>query len=93
MANDSLARELIKQTGCYSLVGPAARINFDDSAAFWVIFYHLLFKQDQRRMKHRDIEFSVAELSMLFNEPVNYFRKTDTLARGFRRVLKKPRQG
>lgn len=92
MANATLAGELLKETGCYSLVGPAAAINFDDSAAFWVTFYHLLFKQDQRRMKHRDIEFYVAQLSTLFNEPVAYFRKDDARVKGYRRVLKKPRQ-
>ena len=92
MANNALAGELLKDTGCYSLIGPTAKINFDDSAAFWVTFYHLLFKQDQRRMKHRDIEFYVAELSTLFNEPVAYFRKNDAITKGYSRVLKKPRQ-
>lgn len=90
MANDALARHLLKDTGCYSLVGPADKINFDDSAAFWVTFYHLLFKQDENRMKHRDIEFYVGELSTLFNEPINYFRRDEGLAEGFRKIEKKP---
>jgi hypothetical protein len=90
MANDTLAAELLKETGCYSLIGPAAKINFDDSAAFWITFYHLMFKVDDRRMKHRNVEFYVKELSTLFNEPVNYFRHDESIAKGYRRIGKKP---
>jgi len=90
MAYVTLARHLLKDTGCYSLVGPADRINPDDSAAFGVTFYHLLFEQDENRMKHRDVEFYVGESSTLFNEPINYFRRDEGLAKGFRKVEKKP---
>lgn len=88
MANDTLAGALLKDTGCFSLIGPAKKINFDDSAAFWMTFYHLMFKQDDLRMKHQNIEFYVRELSTLFREPINYFRKSETNARGYRRVRK-----
>jgi hypothetical protein len=90
MANDTLATELLKKTGFYSLIGPAAKINFDDSAAFWVTFYHLMFKLDDKRMKHRNVEFYVKELSTLFDEPINYFRRDETIAKGYRRVGRKP---
>lgn len=88
MANDTLAAALLKDTGCYSLIGPENKINFDDSAAFWLTFYHLMFKQDERRMKHRDIEYYVRELSTLFREPINYFRRSEETARGYSRVRK-----
>lgn len=39
-------------------------------------------------MKHQNIEFYVRELSTLFREPINYFRKSETNARGYRRVRK-----
>jgi hypothetical protein len=44
MANETLAGALLKKTGCYSLIGPAKEIGFDDAAAFWISFYHLMFK-------------------------------------------------
>ncbi|MGN6479794.1 hypothetical protein [Luteibacter sp.] len=84
MANNELASGLLKDTGCYSLVGPHDEIAFDDSAAFWVAFYHLMFKIDDHKMKHRDVEACVDKLSTLFEVPINYFRATDT-PRGFKK--------
>lgn len=89
MANEACAKALLKDTGCYSLVGPAKKINFDDAAAFWITFYHLMFKADGRSMKHRNVEFYVKELAALFREPVNYFRTSKSNARGFNRISTK----
>lgn len=83
MSNERLAAAVLKGTGCNSLVGPKKAINFDDSAAFWATFYHLMFKQDGRRMKHREIEFYVRELSKLFGEPINYFRRSESNPKGY----------
>jgi hypothetical protein len=49
-----------------------------------------MFKVDDRRMKHRNVEFYVKELSTLFNEPIDYFRRDETIAKGYRRVGRKP---
>ncbi|OHV67157.1 hypothetical protein LCM4577_26760 [Mesorhizobium sp. LCM 4577] len=66
MANDVCAKALLKNTGCYSLVGPVKKINFDDAAAFWITFYHLMFKTDGRSMKHRNVEFYVKNYRLCF---------------------------
>ena len=50
MANKSLAKELFGKSGLLSLIGPRTDIPFDDAAAFWVSFYHLMFKTDECRM-------------------------------------------
>ena len=83
MANKTLAKSLLNGTGCYSLVGPARAINFDDAAAFWVAFYHLMFKLNTRGMKHSDLEFYVKTLSKLYGEPINYFRRDAKKAERF----------
>ena len=86
MANQRLAKQLLSGTGCYSLIGPAKAIRFDDAAAFWVSFYHLMFKTSERSMKQVDLKRRVAELSVLFGEPINYFATSKRGKLGFRRV-------
>jgi hypothetical protein len=77
MANSKCAKALFQDTGCNSLIGPAEKINFDDSAAFWVSFYHLMFKHDYGKMQHAKLNDYVRELAKLFGERFNYFRKAD----------------
>lgn len=86
MANKDLARILLKDTGCYSLIGPARDINFDDAAAFWVSFYHLMFKANERGMGGKNLRWCITELSALFDEPVNYFSSSRSMKQGYRRV-------
>lgn len=86
MATPKLAKALLNRTGCTSLLGPARKINFDDSAAFWLAFYHLMFKEDMDRMKHRHVEFFATELSRLLEEPFNYYRADDTKKDGYRHI-------
>ncbi|WP_374468107.1 hypothetical protein [Phenylobacterium sp.] len=85
MANARLAKALFPGTGLHSIVGPARKIYFDDSAAFWVAFYHLMFKADDARMQHSQLERLVGDLERLFGERFNYYRKTDN-ARGYRLI-------
>jgi len=60
------------------------KINFDDAAAFWITFYHLIFKANGRSVKHRDVEFYVKELAALSenpsttSEPANQTRAAST---------------
>ena len=86
MATPKLAQALLNGTGCTSLLGPARKINFDDAAAFWLAFYHLMFKENMRSMKHRHVEFFTTELSMLLEEKFNYYRADDTQADGYRKI-------
>jgi hypothetical protein len=87
MANKTLAEALLNKTGCYSLIGPARKINLDDSAAFWVTFYHLMFKLNKKAMKRSDIRHYVKELSDLFDEPINYFSADSDSLLGFKKIL------
>ncbi|MBB1094513.1 hypothetical protein HUU61_24920 [Rhodopseudomonas palustris] len=64
-ANSKLAKQLLPGSGCYSLIGPARAINFDDAAAFWVSFYHLMFKANERGMGRKDLQWCITELAAL----------------------------
>jgi len=86
MANYKLAKKLLKNTGCYSLIGPSRSINFDDAAAFWISFYHLMFKANESGMGRKNLRWCITELSALFNEPINYFALSRSSKQGFKRI-------
>ena len=75
MANRSLAGELFRNSGLVSLIGPREAINFDDSAAFWVSSYHLMFKADHYGMKRRTLKKRIYQLSEVYDVKINYFTK------------------
>lgn len=77
MACDKLAKELLVHSGCYSLIGPKKNIAFVDAAAFWVAFYHLMFKADGRRMTRETLRAKVGALSALYGEPIAYFAASE----------------
>ncbi|WP_266029767.1 CHAT domain-containing protein [Brucella intermedia] len=87
MAHENLAKQLLPETGCYSLIGPQNAINFDDAAAFWVAFYQLMFKEPS--MKREELQRRVRELSAIFEEPINYFASSQSRAKGYVRVRNK----
>jgi hypothetical protein len=91
MAHDNLAKQLLPETGCYSLIGPQNAINFDDAAAFWVAFYHLMFKANDLAMKREELERRITELSAIFQEPINYFSSNRNANKGYMRVQNKRR--
>lgn len=89
MASKNLARHLLCGTGCYSLIGPQKDINFDDAAAFWVSFYHLMFKVDDLRMKGETLRAHTKQLEALYGEPINYFTASRKAKQGYRLVSNK----
>ena len=89
MSNDKLAGRLIRGTGCWSVIGPSKAINFGDAAAFWVSFYHLMFKANERGMGQKDLQKCVTELAALYDVPINYFASSKSASRGYRRVRNK----
>jgi hypothetical protein len=86
MASEDLAKELLTDSGCYSLIGPKKSIAFDNAAAFWVSFYHLMFKANELKMTRENLQRRITELSTLYDEPINYFAASKQCKRGFRRV-------
>jgi hypothetical protein len=89
MANKNLAKLLLKDTGCNSLIGPSRLIGFDDAAAFWISFYHLMFKANERGMGRKDLRWCITELSALFKEPINYFASSKSSDKGYKKIRSK----
>ena len=73
MANRNLAEELFRDSGLISLTGPKKKIGFDDAAAFWVSFYHLMFKKDRKRMSTKDLRETTQQLSTMYDVHTNCF--------------------
>ena len=86
MATYGLARQILPDTGCYSLIGPKHNIRFDDAAAFWVSFYHLMFKLNDGSMKREGLRQRIRQLSRIYEEPINYFASSKNEERGYVRV-------
>lgn len=83
MATRNFAREILPKTGCYSLIGPKNDIRFDDAAAFWVSFYHLMFKANDHGMMRSEIRKRIMQLSAIFQEPINYYTSHTKVSKGY----------
>ena len=75
MSNDNFAKRVVGRYGAYSLLGPKREIGFDDAAIFWLAFYHLAFKIEVGKMVKRNVVHAAENMSMLLEEPINYFTK------------------
>jgi hypothetical protein len=74
--NGDLADALMRKAGCFSIVGPAEDIGFDEAAVMWAAFYHLMFKENPRAMKAASIELALARLIQTFGVPMTYLQRT-----------------
>jgi hypothetical protein len=73
--NHDLANVLLRDTGCYSLIGSAEPIDFDDAAMFWSTFYYLAYqKQEQETKFSRNLIVSILRiLTELYPVKMNYY--------------------
>lgn len=86
MASANLACQILPDTGCYSLISPKKKISFDDAAAFWVSFYHLILKVNDAAMKQSQLRRRIKALSKIFEEPISYFSSVTNDEKGSMRV-------
>jgi hypothetical protein len=84
MVNDALARELMTDSGCYSILGPDEDVRFGDAAVLWAAFYHAMFTNDSTAMRRADLKFKALELADLFRVPLNIFTSSELSAHGYR---------
>lgn len=71
-----MAKAVFSHSGCYSLVGPVNKINFDDSVIMWTAFYHLMFKTNERAMKRDAITRTIAQCAAMVDETVAFYTPT-----------------
>jgi hypothetical protein len=53
MSCRDLAKELLPHSGCYSVLGPAAKPYIADAAIFWASFYHTMFRLNLKAILFR----------------------------------------
>lgn len=80
--NEKIAKVLMKDSGCISILGPSRTIGFEDAAILWASLYHTLFSVDKARIKHSVLWRKAQDVANMFNVHLNYIRKTDN-AKGF----------
>jgi len=83
MVNESLAKKMLAQSKCHSIIGPYKPVYFSDAAIFWSSFYHLMFKDNVDSMKLKEIQKTLKKLTDLFDVPINYYSYSKTTKQGF----------
>ncbi len=76
VVNENLAEALMKKSGCYSVIGPCRKINFDDASMMWASFYHLAFRDEgELRLLGGKIRWALRRIQRSFGEEFHYYRK------------------
>lgn len=83
MTNESLASKILPNSQCNSVIGPMKDVLFSDAAIFWCSFYHLMFKDNPKVMKHEMISDYLQNTANLFNVSLNYFYPTKESQKGY----------
>ena len=84
--NETLAAALLKDTDCYSVIGPSKNINFDRATAFWSSFYHLMLRDEAKSMKRDELQKRTSSLQKLFGVHMRYFSTSRSADNGFKEV-------
>jgi hypothetical protein len=79
-ATKTLAGHLFKKSRCFSVVGPASKISFDDSAIFWTCFYHMMFKEDPNKMTKYRIKANINKSARIVKQRIRFFSPDRTRA-------------
>ncbi len=84
MTNENLAKAIIPASDCYSIIGPAKDVHFNDAAILWSSFYHLMFKDNAAAMKRSKILENAKSVAKMFKIPLNYYSKSKSQKSGFK---------
>ncbi|MCK5260544.1 MAG: hypothetical protein KAJ44_00010 [Thermoplasmatales archaeon] len=85
--NISMAKVIIPDTECYSLIGFGKAIEFADAAVMWASFYHLMFKKDSKAMKREYILPILKKIKKTYDISMRFFSKTPRIKEGVREYL------
>lgn len=85
--NENLAKALLNNTGCYSVIGPSTSINFDRAAVYWASFYHLMLRDEAKSMKRDLLKHRTSSLQEIFNVHMRYFATSKSAKNGFKEVV------
>lgn len=82
----SLAKEVFRDSKRISLIGPNYEIYLGDAAIAWATFYHLIFKEDRKRMIRRNISPTLRKINRTFETPLTYYTADEDRDSGYRKV-------
>ncbi len=76
VVNMGLARALLPDSACHSIIGPRTDINFDDALLMWASFYHLVFRDDDDALLGGKIRWVLRRIRYAFGIQFDYYRCT-----------------
>ena len=83
VVNRDLAKAILPESNCFSLIGPSKSINFDDAVLMWASFYHLMFRDiEEEGMKGEKIRWALRRLQKAFDRKFSYY-KPESSPEGF----------
>jgi hypothetical protein len=78
VVNQQLAKSLLDQCECYSIIGPCREIRFDDALMMWACFYHLAFRdENEAKLRCGKIRWALRRVKRSFGEEFHYYRRTE----------------
>ena len=90
--NENLIKTIIPKSACYSVIGPVKDIAFRDAAITWAAFYHLMFKNDPKRMNRVSLLKFLQKVVNTFEEPLNYFSISRSNENGYKKETLKAKK-
>lgn len=84
--NKLLAKSILTNSDCISIIGPNEEIDMDDAAIFWSSFYQKMFKDNDRYMRNDKVREAIKTLKEFFNVSISYFVSTKK-AKGWKEVI------
>jgi hypothetical protein len=84
MTNGALAKAIMPDSGCYSILGPDQKIGFSDAAVLWASFYHVMFRTDSEAMKYDIIKAKAQEVSEMYRVKLTLIRHSKSSSKKYR---------
>lgn len=87
MIHMDLAKAIIPNSDCFSVIGPNESVRFADAAILWSALYHLMFSHNSDAMKRAELLTFLRRTSKLFQVNMSYFSKSMSARYGVSRDL------
>ena len=77
VVNENLARAVMGNSCCWSIIGPDLPVTFGDAALMWASFYHLVFRENPDGMNREQIKSALERIHQAFSVRFKYFTHCD----------------
>lgn len=92
MTNELLAKHLMPESRCFSILGPDQDIAFADATILWASLYHVMFAADTASMKGMLLRSKAQEVSNMYRVHLRFFTRDESKANGYTSVRIAPKQ-